>query len=109
MTGTEYVVGFIIAAVLTPVIILGGMTMAYFLDKHRVDPSKASVSRSASSGTPGQHRTSAGEIGRTLAPLASPMAAGSRLQPHAENDSPSSTQSKEPATTSSGGNTNVHR
>lgn len=35
MTSTEYLIGFVIAAILTPLIIGGGITLAYFQDKHQ--------------------------------------------------------------------------
>ena len=35
MSADAHLIGFLIAAVVVPVLILGGMTMAYFLDKHR--------------------------------------------------------------------------
>ena len=34
MTSTEYLIGFLVAALLVFAISLGGMTMAYFISKH---------------------------------------------------------------------------
>lgn len=109
MTTTEYLIGFIIAAVLTPVIILGGMTMAYFLDKHRADPPKAGMSRPTSGTAEAEGNQSTRDIVETFAPLGSSLAAGSQLRPDPENDSPSISQSKELATSTSGGNSNARR
>lgn len=56
MTSTVSMVGFIIAAVLAAVISLGGVTAAYFLDKHGADSRKSVLSRPASRARGRDHR-----------------------------------------------------
>lgn len=109
MTSTDYLIGFIIAAVLTPVIILGGVTAVYFLDKHRADSRRAGLSRPTSRTAEAEGHTSAGDVVEAFAPLGSSLAAGSRLRPESEKDFPTTSQSMELSTSTSGGNNNARR
>lgn len=103
MSSTEYLVGFIVAAVLTPVIILGGMTLVYFLDKHRPDrPEVDSRGRTSSTAGSADHQ-STGDIVDTFAPLGSSLAAGARLRPDDGTPPAPTLRSSELSTSNPGG------
>ena len=73
MTSTDHLVGFIIAAVLVPAIIMGGMTTAYFLSKRRVDRPRPTTDPVAES------RALPAGPAEVFAPLGSSVAAGTLL------------------------------
>ncbi|MFE6509949.1 hypothetical protein ACFVDI_19170 [Nocardioides sp. NPDC057767] len=101
MTTNDHLIGFIIAATLTSTIIMGGVTMVYFLDKHR-------SARHTSPTAEPQGTTPTRSTAATMTPLGSP-ATGANSRSDPEPDRPAITQSKEPATGASAGNNTAHR
>ncbi len=102
MTPSDYLVGFVAMAIaIVTILVVGTLAAADLIHIAHREP----TTKTPQAEDPPQ----AHSVPEAFAALGSSLAAGSRLRPDAGNDGPSTAQTPELATSTSGGNSNAHR